>query len=249
MLKKIDDLPNGVIGVRASDKLSQEDYEQVMKPLLEDVHRQGRRTNFLYHFSPDFDGFTVGAAWQDFRLGIQHIRLFGRCAIVSESDWIRKSGEFLGSMLPCPVNVFHEEGYRRAIDWLSTPSEEQIEHQLLFDSNVLLVEPKGALSKEDFDTLALTVDPWIEQHGPLNGIVLHVKKFPGWEDLGSMIRHIQFIRDHHRKVKRVALAADGAIPQVAPTISDHFVKADVKHFDYSDLDDALKWASCEDAKP
>ena len=70
---------------------------------------------------------------------------------------------------------------------------------------------KHALHGQDFDALALTVDPWIEANGELNGVVVHVRAFPGWENIGSLVRHVQFVRDYHRKVERIALAADGAL--------------------------------------
>jgi hypothetical protein len=246
MLENINDMPAGVIGLKATGKLTEEDYKNVMEPLLYEIHREGKKVRLLYHFTPEFEGFTFGAAWQDFRLGLRHIRLFAKCAIVSDVGWLRKSSELFGAMLPCPVEVFHDQEYGKAIDWLATPTKDKISHKLVGDKGVLLIEPDNALGKEDFDTIALTVDPWIEQNGALNGLVIHTKEFPGWDDLGSAVRHFQFIRDHHRKIKRVAVAVDGSLPEIAPKITQHFVKAELKHFDYDDLDDALEWASGKD---
>ena len=31
---------------------------------------------------------------------------------------------------------------------------------------------------------------WLEKNNKLNGLIIHGKKFPGWEDLGSFISHI-----------------------------------------------------------
>lgn len=64
---------------------------------------------------------------------------------------------------------------------------------------------------QDFDALALTADTWIEARGDLQGVVLHARGFPGWENFGSFLRHAQFVRDHHRKVIKVALSADGKL--------------------------------------
>jgi stage II sporulation SpoAA-like protein len=57
------------------------------------------------------------------------------------------------------------------------------------------------------------------------------------------VRHVQFVRDHHRKVKRIALAADGKLAGVAPRIAEHFVSAEIKSFGYDHLDAAVAWAS------
>jgi hypothetical protein len=243
MLEKINDLPVGVVGLKASGEVTESDYKKVMQPLLDGIHREGKKTPILYHFTPEFTGFTMGAAWQDFRLGMRHMRLFAKCAVVTEKEWLRKSTQLAGAMLPCPIEVFHEHEFAGALDWLATPESERISHTLHGDKGVLVIEPKEALRKEDFDMVALTIDPWIEQNGSLNGIVIHTKKFPGWEDFGSVVNHFMFVRDHHKKVKRVAVAADGAFAEFAPKISQHFVKAKIENFDYDDLDDAVEWAS------
>jgi hypothetical protein len=104
------------------------------------------------------------------------------------------------------------------------------------ESGLIVVEVKHALSAQDFDALAFTADTWIESHGSLQGIVIHARAFPGWENLGGLVRHMQFVRDHHRHVKRIALAADAKIASLAPKIAEHFIQAEVKHFGYDELD-------------
>jgi hypothetical protein len=51
------------------------------------------------------------------------------------------------------------------------------------------------------------------------------------------------VRDHHRRVRRVALAADTKLADLVPRLAEHFVKAEIRHFDYDDLDDAVAWAA------
>jgi hypothetical protein len=91
--------------------------------------------------------------------------------------------------------------------------------------------------------LAFTADSWIETHGSLAGLVIHAREFPGWENLGSFLRHVSFVRDHHRKIKRVALAADSKLASLAPMIAEHFVQAEVKSFRYDEYQRAITWAS------
>jgi hypothetical protein len=145
--------------------------------------------------------------------------------------------------MPCPARVFANKDRDKAIAWLnSIPVESGISHRLLPESGIIVVEVKHALSAQDFDALAFTADTWIESHGSLQGIVIHAREFPGWENLGSFIRHIQFVRDHHRNMKRIALAADAKLARLAPKIAEHFIHADVKRFGYDELDQAIAWA-------
>ncbi len=80
MLEKLKDMPSGIDGLRAVGKLSKEDYDEVMEPLLAGARREDRRLRFLYQLGPDFDGFTAGAAWEDAKLGLHYMRLFEACA-------------------------------------------------------------------------------------------------------------------------------------------------------------------------
>src|SRR6476661_11032096 len=114
--------------------------------------------------------------------------------------------------------------------------------RLLSDKGVIVVEVTQALRARDFDELAVTADSWIEAHGHLGGLVIHARRFPGWENLGGLIRHIRFVRDHHRKIRRVAFAADGELAALGPRIGEHFVQAEVKSFAYDALDAAIAWA-------
>ena len=73
---------------------------------------------------------------------------------------------------------------------------------------IATVRPTSALSEQDFNELASIIDPFIEEQGRLKGLVIVVEKFPGWEDFGSFIRHIRFVKDHQKKVERIAFVAD-----------------------------------------
>jgi hypothetical protein len=70
-------------------------------------------------------------------------------------------------------------------------------YELDENAGVLIVRPEGKLESRDFQVLSEAVDPFIEDKGGLNGIIIVAEKFPGWEDLDGMIEHIRFVRNHH----------------------------------------------------
>jgi hypothetical protein len=243
MLVKLDDVPFGIDGLKAVGKLSKSDYEGVFEPLLEQARKDGRRLSMLFELGPDFEGFTAGGAWEDAKIGLRYMRLFDACAIVTDLPWIRASTKLARFMMPCPVQVFGAQEQQKAIDWLrSVPEGAAVSFRLLADFGVMVVEVKQALRAHDFDAMALTADTWIESHGALHGIVIHCREFPGWENLHGVLRHIRFVRDHHRKVGRVALVADSKLASLAPHIAEHFIQAEVKSFGYDELDAAVAWA-------
>ncbi len=81
------------------------------------------------------------------------------------------------------------------------------------------------------------------EDGKLDGLIIHTKDFPGWESFGDMVAHFRFVRDHHTRIEKVALVTDVQIGELAPHIASHFVAAEVRHFDFDELDAAVDWVS------
>jgi hypothetical protein len=107
--------------------------------------------------------------------------------------------------------------------------------------NYCLIEPQGPLTKEDFAAIASQVDPIIECQGQLDGLIIKTRTFPGWESLGDVIEHFRFVRNHHHAIDKVALVTDAKVAEIFPAIVNHFVKAEVRHFDFDDYDAAVAW--------
>ena len=116
-----------------------------------------------------------------------------------------------------------------------------IESSLDTENSLLIVRPKSALSKEDFAQLAKTVDPYIESKGGLAGLILEVNAFPGWDSLGALVAHIRFVREHHKKIKKVAIVTDAKLGNLAESVASHFVAATIKHFPAGQLEAAKSW--------
>lgn len=118
-----------------------------------------------------------------------------------------------------------------------------IKYDLDREKAVLHVHPTGPLQRNDFEELAQTVDPFIEEKGRLAGLIVESAFFPGWEDLGAVARHFRFVRDHHKKIKKVAVVTDSLLGEATEHIASHFISAKIKHFSDNQLHDAITWAS------
>ena len=246
MLERMQDLPGGIDGVKAVGRVSKEDYERVFQPLMDAARREGRRIRLLYQVGPEFEAFSPGAAWEDAKLGLASLRMFEGCAVVTDIGWMREATRLAAFLMPCPVRVFPNAGRGEAVAWLeSLPQGATVTHRLLPERGVLVVEVRQALRAQDFDSLAATADQYLDTHGDLPGLVIHAKAFPGWENLGGLIRHVRFVRDHHRRLRRVALASDSKLAGLAPRLAEHFVQAEVRRFGYDELDAAVAWAGQE----
>lgn len=87
-----------------------------------------------------------------------------------------------------------------------------LEYTILKPEGFLLLKPNESLSKEDFAELSASVDAYLADHASIHGALIHAEAFPGWENFAGLTAHISFVRNHRRKIERVALVTDSPSP-------------------------------------
>lgn len=112
---------------------------------------------------------------------------------------------------------------------------------LIEAEGIAILEPDGELSESDFKNAAKIIDPYIEKVGTLIGLIIHVRSFPGWDSFSSFITHMKFVKEHHKKVSRIAFVTNSPIGSIAEKIANHFVNAEIKNFPFGDLEASKKW--------
>ncbi len=116
-----------------------------------------------------------------------------------------------------------------------------LKHELRQDDGILVLHPEGPLEAADFITLARDVDAYLARHGTLHGVLIRAASFPGWKDFGALLAHLKFVTAHHQRIEKVAVVADGAFANVMPGIANHFIHAQVRHFELTREDAAWTW--------
>ena len=121
-----------------------------------------------------------------------------------------------------------------------------IEHSLDMKDGVLHLYPKDALDTDDFAELSQVVDPYILEHGGLNGMIIEADAFPGWDTFGAMAAHFRFVKDHHRAIRKVAIVTDSPVGSAAEHLAAHFVSAKIRHFAMDSREAAKAWVTSAD---
>jgi SpoIIAA-like len=106
MIEPLEGMPPGVIGLRASGKVTAEDYKNVLAPTLDEALAGGGKLRLVYELGADYEGFESGGVWQDLRLGATHFNSFERMALVTDVDWMRHAANTLGFLMPGEIKVF-----------------------------------------------------------------------------------------------------------------------------------------------
>ncbi len=121
MIQRIDDMPDGTIGLRASGRLTRDDYREVLEPAL----REGVDTGELrlLFVLTDFDGLEAGAVPEDIKTGLEawlgHHSAWRRFALVTDTDWVAKAMHMFAWMTPGDVMIRDLEGLEEARAWVA----------------------------------------------------------------------------------------------------------------------------------
>jgi hypothetical protein len=120
MLERIEKLPENVIGIRARGQLSSDDYENVLIPAVDAALANHDKIRLLYVLGPEFEGLTMGAMWDDTRVGFAHVTRWEKIAVVTDKDWIRHSVDVFGYLIPGEVKGFTIAEEDAARSWIGT---------------------------------------------------------------------------------------------------------------------------------
>jgi hypothetical protein len=118
MIERIPDLPDNVLGLRATGTVTAKDYESIIIPAVEAMLASQGKVRFLYHLGEDFLGVEAAAAWDDIKLGLKHVRGWEKMALVSDVEWIRSGVKLFGLAIPGHVRVFHNREFSEAKTWV-----------------------------------------------------------------------------------------------------------------------------------
>ena len=119
MLEKLQDLPDSVVGFKASGEVTGDDYRNILIPAVEAALESGRKVRLLYVLGPDVTGFSAGAAWQDTKVGVGHYSRWEKVAVVSDKEWLRHSVDLFGYLIPGEVKAFTPAEEAQARTWVS----------------------------------------------------------------------------------------------------------------------------------
>ncbi len=122
MIERIDVMPAGTVGFRASGRLTREDYRDVLEPVLGAAAEAGE-IRMLFEVT-DFNGVEPAAGYEDLKTGLGlgwgHRSAWKRTAVVTDLDWLAKGFEFFAWVTPGQVKVFGLDGFGEAQDWISS---------------------------------------------------------------------------------------------------------------------------------
>ena len=119
MIEVLQDMPDGVAGIRVSGKVTGDEisaFMPEMKNLL-----AADEVRIVEVIESDYEGFGHGGLVEDLKQGfgalIQHHSAFKRIAIVTDKEWVGHTVHLVGWMVPGELEVFSLDDLGRAKEW------------------------------------------------------------------------------------------------------------------------------------
>jgi len=122
MITPLSGFPDNTIAIAGSGRITAEDYETQLIPLVEQAFETHGKLRLYYQLESEFSGFEAGAMWDDFKLGVAHFGDWERVAVVTDVDWIRRAAKAFAFLMPCEVGTFDLNQAAAARQWICATS-------------------------------------------------------------------------------------------------------------------------------
>ena len=119
MLKILDGFPDNVVAASSIGRITRQDYETILIPRVEATARRHAKLRCYYEIGADFAGMEPGAAWEDFRVGVEYWTRWERVAVVTDVAWIAHLVHALRFLMPGEICVFPLSDGEAARAWIA----------------------------------------------------------------------------------------------------------------------------------
>ncbi len=106
MIRLLDGMPAGVLGLEAIDDVEKEDYEDVLVPAVNTAIAEHGKVRLVYVLGPEFDEYEGEAVWEDLKLGARNPTSFERIAIVTDARWAGPAVKVFSVLWPGQARAF-----------------------------------------------------------------------------------------------------------------------------------------------
>lgn len=237
MLTPIPDLPAPLLGFRTTGSLTADDINNTLAPAVREQFDKTGSVRLLLAFESGFGAVSPTAWCALARFAACNCFRFSKLAIATDNWLVRRC--FWCAFCQRPCRVFGLDELARAEAWLVEQGE--IGLDLDEEHGVLLVEPPAPLEREHFQEVARVVDERVAAGGPLAGLIINTRRFPGWAGPGAFAGHFDFVRAHHDKLRCIALVTDSPLAWFAEKGGGCLLDAQVRRFPHGNVAAARAW--------
>lgn len=115
MIRIVDDMPVGVLGVELTGQVSRDDYVTVLEPALRD---HPGRLRVVLLIPEGWGGMEPSAVWEDLKVGVGEWTAWERLAVVTDVAWIRDGMRLFSWAIPGQCRGYTLADRDQALAWV-----------------------------------------------------------------------------------------------------------------------------------
>ncbi len=118
MIEQLSGFPSNVVAFVCKGRVTKADYDAVLVPAVLNALRTHGKVRLYYETDADFAGIDLGAAWEDFKVGMEHFTRWERIAVVTDVEWIKHTVRFFSFLMPGATKLFSRSEAAQAREWM-----------------------------------------------------------------------------------------------------------------------------------
>ena len=120
MITIMNDRPDNIVAFRATGKVTEIDYDEVVIPAIEALVKKQGKINFMLVLDTSLSNFSIAALLKDLGVGLKHFTKWHKMAIVSDSEGINTFTDMFSYVAPGEAKGFTPGQLEEASTWVST---------------------------------------------------------------------------------------------------------------------------------
>jgi len=120
MIEVLPESQGTILGIRATGKLTDQDYREGLIPRLEGMIRDQGKVRFLCHLDQEFAGWEMGAMWDDAKFFLSHKDDLEKLAVVGGPKWVEVTTKLFAPFMGGELKIFPEDQLPAAWEWIKS---------------------------------------------------------------------------------------------------------------------------------
>jgi hypothetical protein len=120
MIEIMSESKGNILGVRLTVRVTDWDYGETFIPALEKLIALHGKIRCLYYMDEAFEGWNIGAMWDDAKFGIKHRNHFEKIAVIGGPKWAEWGTKLASHLLSGEVKTYPADQLTDAWKWIET---------------------------------------------------------------------------------------------------------------------------------
>ena len=120
MIEVLPGSKGNILILRAVDKLTDQDYKEVLIPRLESIIREHGKARLLLDMGDEFHGWEATALWDDAHFGLTHRNDFEKMGVIGGPKWVEWGLKIGAIAIDGEIRSFSSIEREDALRWINS---------------------------------------------------------------------------------------------------------------------------------